>query len=129
MFQSIIREVDSAFSIIPALHSFVDMITRTAFCAYREGKNDYYEVAQRLIRLLSSKVSISMSIIDDLYNPLSILNDFKALLKRYIFNPLKVFEALLTPVFFVLQGLQYLKTIAEFRLSVPIPYLTFKIKW
>lgn len=124
-FQSVIELVVDALSVVPAVYSFVEMITRAAFCAFQEAKDHFYDVAQRLIQLLSSKISTSMSMINDLYSPLSILNTFKAQIKQFFFDPLKELNGLLVPIFDFLHGLEFLKTIATYEITIPIPYPTF----
>ena len=128
-FQLILEKVETALPIVNALDVFVDTITRSSFCAYREGNLEHYELTQKIIGILASKIKISVSLIEDIRSPLSSLNSFKANMKKYLLKPIKGFKAATRSMFSVIDNLSFLETIANYKVPVPYPAVKFGIKW
>ncbi len=111
------------------MDAFVDTITRSSFCAYREDNMDYYELTQTLIQILTSKINFSTGLIDDIKIPLKALHSFKADMTKYLLNPIRVFNDILDPLFDIIDSLDFLRSIANFKIKVPYPHIKFGFKW
>ena len=119
-------KVENALPLLEGLDKFVDIITRSSFCALREEKQEHYELTQDIINILIGKVSFSVTLITDIRNPLSILSSFKTDVQKFIIKPINSVLQILEPVFSVMSSLEFLKTIASFKIGIPVGV---KIKW
>lgn len=119
-------KIENALPLLEGLDKFVDIITRSSFCALREEKQEHYELTQDIINILIGKVSFSVTLITDIRNPLSILSSFKTDVQKFIMKPINSVLQILEPVFSVMSALDFLKTIASFKISIPVGV---KIKW
>lgn len=119
-------KVENALPLLEGLDKFVDIITRSSFCALREGKQEHYELTQDIINILIGKVSFSVTLIADIRNPLSILSSFKTDVQKYIMKPINSVLQILEPIFSVMSSLEFLKTIASFKIEIPVGV---KIEW
>eukprot|EP00557_Chaetoceros_sp_GSL56_P003094 CAMPEP_0176494246 /NCGR_PEP_ID=MMETSP0200_2-20121128/9982_1 /TAXON_ID=947934 /ORGANISM="Chaetoceros sp., Strain GSL56" /LENGTH=4859 /DNA_ID=CAMNT_0017891967 /DNA_START=343 /DNA_END=14922 /DNA_ORIENTATION=+ len=126
-FSEILQRIMETLPIVYAFERFVDVITRSSFCALREGKQEYYDLTQVIINLLIARVNISTNFIVDLKNPLSFMNSFKADISKYIKVPIRQIDRLLDPLFKVAEALKFLEVIASFR--IPIPHVKIKFGW
>ena len=113
------EKVLATLPVVYALESFVDIITRSSFCAYREDNTEYYELTQEFIGILTSKIKMSTGFIDDMKIPLNTLNRFKADIKKYLLEPIRGFKKILNPLFDIIKALGFLRTIAEFKVKIP----------
>ncbi|GFH44128.1 hypothetical protein CTEN210_00602 [Chaetoceros tenuissimus] len=126
-FTELLERIEEKLPLVYALNKFVDIITRSSFCALREDKQNHYDVTQIIINLLITKVNISTNLIEDLKNPLSFMNSFKADFAKYIKAPIRVIEKLLDPFFKVMNALSFIEFIAT--LKIPIPHVKIKFGW
>lgn len=134
----ILQILESTLPLLQGLDQFVDIITRSSFCALREEKREYYERTQDIINILIAKVSFSATLIEDIRNPLSILSSFKSDVQKLIMNPINDVLKILEPIFSVMSELDFLKTIASFKVYIPVgvsiewalflPYITLKFR-
>ena len=123
-FYNIVEKVRDTLPILYALDIFVDLITRSSFCAYRQGDMEHYDLTQTFIRILTSKIKISAGFIADIKVPLEYLNSFKSSVTKYLLNPIKGFNDILNPLFDIIDSLDFLRTIANFK--IPIPWVSIK---
>lgn len=128
-FQLVVEKVETTLPIVFSLEAFVDFITRSSFCAYREDNMEYYELTQKFIAILASKITISMSLIEDIKIPLQLLNTFKAKMNNHLVKPINGFKATLHDIFSVIEKLSFLKELANFKIPVPYPKVKIKAKW
>ena len=124
-FSTILNRINDALPLLYELDGFVDLITRSSFCALKEEKREHYDLTQDIINILITKVSLSITLIEGIKNPLSILNSFKTDLKKFIVTPINFVMKLLDPIFAVMKALDFLKTIASFKIPIP----TFSLEW
>ena len=128
-FESIMGRINDALPLVYGIDRFVDLITRSSFCALREKKQKHYDLTQDIINILISKVSISTNLVEGMKNPLSIMSKFKSDLSTYILKPIKFVERLLDPLFDVMKALSFLEEIAKFTIPIPQPSFTWETKW
>ena len=122
------EKVQDTLPLVYTLETFVDTITRSSFCAYREDDMAHYELTQTFIKILSSKIKISTGMIEGIKIPLTTLNSFKADINKYLLKPIRGFNDILNPLFDVIDGLDFL-TIANFKIPIPYPQIKFGWKW
>lgn len=126
-FLIILEKVQETLPIVYGIEKFVDIITRSSFCALREDKQDHYDNTQVIINLLIERVSFSTKLIEDLKNPLSFMNSFKSDISKYIKIPIRAIDRLLDPLFKVMNALQFIEVIATYK--IPIPHVKIKFGW
>lgn len=126
-FQLIVQKVQVALPLVYSLEVLVDMITRSSFCAYREDNTYFFDLAQNFIRELTSSIKQLMGMIDGLTKPLAVLNKFKADVQNVLLKPINAFKDVLRTLFVIIDTLEFLKAIAEFK--IPVPYPKFQWKW
>ena len=128
-FESILERVNDALPLVYAVDKFVDLITRSSFCALREKKQNHYDFTQDIINVLIVKVSFSTTLVGGMKNPLSIMNKFKSELTKYVLKPIKYFDGLLDPLYAVMNALSFLEIIATFTIPIPQPSFKWGKKW
>lgn len=126
-FQIILERLKETLPIVYGIEKFVDIITRSSFCALREGKQGHYDKTQVIINLLITRVSFSTNLIEDLKNPLSFMNSFKSDITKYIKTPIRAIDRLLDPLFKIMNALKFIEVIATFK--IPIPHVKIKFGW
>ena len=126
-FLSIIQSIQATLPIVYGIEKFVDIITRSSFCALRENKQDQYDNTQVIINLLITRVSFSTNLIEDLKNPLSFMNSFKSDISKYIKIPIRAIDRLLDPLFKIMNSLKFIEDIATF--TIPIPHVKIEFGW
>jgi hypothetical protein len=123
-FETILQKLNEVLPSVYGIDKFVDHITRSSFCALREGNQDYYDTTQVIVNILITKVNLSTIFITDLKNPLSIINSFKADISKYIKSPIRSINRLLDPLYDVMSSLSFLEKI--YSLTIPIPHVKIK---
>ena len=126
-FRIILERVQAALPVVYGIEKFVDIITRSSFCALREDKQVQYDSTQVIINLLITRVSFSTNLIEDLKNPLSFMNSFKSDITKYIKKPIRAIDRLLDPFFKIMNALKFIEVIAT--LKIPIPHVKIKFGW
>ena len=85
---------------------------------------EHYDLTQTFITILTSKIKISAGFIEDIKVPLEYLNSFKSSVTKYLLNPINGFNDILNPLFDVIDSLDFLRTIANFK--IPIPWVSIE---
>jgi hypothetical protein len=124
-----VEKVQDTLPLVYTLETFVDTITRSSFCAYREDDMAHYELTQTFIKILSSKIKISTGMIEGIKIPLTTLNSFKADISKYLLKPIRGFYDMLNPLLDIIDSLDFLRTIANFKIHIPYPKITFCWCW
>lgn len=128
-FLIILERVQATLPIVYGIEKFVDIITRSSFCALREDKQDHYDTTQVIINLLITRVSFSTNLIDDLKNPLSFMNSFKSDISKYIKIPIRAIDRLLDPLFKIMNSLKFIEEIATFKIPIPHVKIELGFEW
>ena len=123
------EKVQDTLPLVYTLETFVDAITRSSFCAYREDDMAHYKLTQTFIKILSSKIKISTGMIEGIKIPLTTLNSFKADINKYLLKPIRGFNDILKPLFDIIDSLNFLQTIASFKIPIPYPQIKFQWGW
>ena len=89
---------------------------------------EHYDLTQTFIRILTSKIKISAGFIEDIKVPLEYLNSFKSSVTKYLLNPINGFNDILNPLFDVIDSLGFLRTIANYKIPIPLPKVKFGLK-
>jgi hypothetical protein len=124
-----VEKVQDTLPLVYTLETFVDAITRSSFCAYREDDMAHYKLTQTFIKILSSKIKISTGMIEGIKIPLTTLNSFKADINKYLLKPIRGFNDILKPLFDIIDSLNFLQTIASFKIPIPYPQIKFQWGW
>jgi hypothetical protein len=124
-----VEKVQDTLPLVYTLETFVDAITRSSFCAYREDDMAHYELTQTFIKILASNIKISTGMIEGIKIPLTTLNSFKVDINKYLLKPIRGFNDILNPLFDIIDSLDFLQTIANFKIPIPYPEIKFGWKW
>lgn len=119
-------------NLVSTIDSFVDYLTRSAFCAYQKEMTEYYDMVQGWITTMSGKVTQAMSFLSGLPSPLSALDTLKSLTNKFVLKPFNVFGGIMKVFDVFINLLSFLKVIADFSFTLPFYpeatlYISFKI--
>jgi hypothetical protein len=112
---------DSLVTGVFAAQGMVDYITRSLYFAFQQDLTAEYKRMKALISTLTQAISRSISLLADLDDAFSVLDDFKALMNSKLFKPFKEFEKGLRGIATLVDKLSFISTIADFQVCLSIP--------